>query len=133
MELLQWVSNLFMASLSPPPSPHIYLTHTKLYCIQITEYNTFIDKLLVGSAHGMALIVAKGITDFPNKRLPSLPPSSKIDVYWIVKDGGLCLLIAYLLKQNRVWRNTKVCKQEIYTAWLQFKLKQEGLDYRLEC
>lgn len=75
------------------------------------EYNTFIDKLLVGSAHGMALIVAKGITDFPNKRLKSsIPPanSSKIDVYWIVKDGGLCLLIGYLLKQNRVWRNCKL-------------------------
>jgi potassium/chloride transporter 4/5/6 len=73
-----------------------------------SEYNTFIDKLLVGSAHGMALIVAKGITDFPNKKLQPLPQSSKIDVYWIIKDGGLCLLIGYLLQQNRVWRNSKL-------------------------
>ncbi|KAI6200629.1 Amino acid permease/ SLC12A domain-containing protein [Aphelenchoides besseyi] len=72
------------------------------------EYNTFIDKLLVGSAHGMALIVAKGITDFPNRKLPSLQHGSKVDVYWIIKDGGLCVLIAYLLKQNRVWRNCKL-------------------------
>ncbi|KAI6239615.1 Amino acid permease-associated region domain containing protein [Aphelenchoides fujianensis] len=94
------------------------------------EYNTFIDKLLVGSAHGMALIVAKGITDFPNRKLPSLPHGSKVDVYWIIKDGGLCVLIAYLLKQNRVWRNCKI--RIIAIAGMNennVRIKQELQDY----
>ncbi|CAD5219732.1 unnamed protein product [Bursaphelenchus okinawaensis] len=67
------------------------------------EYNTFIDKLLVGTLNGMALVVAKGITDFPDRKI-----TGTIDVYWIVKDGGLCLLIAFLLRQHKVWRGCKL-------------------------
>lgn len=67
------------------------------------EYNTFIDKLLVGTLNGMALIVAKGITDFPDRKINGV-----IDVYWIVKDGGLCLLVAFLLRQHKVWRGCKL-------------------------
>ncbi|KAK0405275.1 hypothetical protein QR680_017894 [Steinernema hermaphroditum] len=69
------------------------------------EFQTFIDKLHAGVAMDMSLIVAKGITDFPTSVVKL---TGTIDVYWIVQDGGLCLLMAYLLKQNRVWRHCKL-------------------------
>jgi hypothetical protein len=45
-------------------------------------------------------MVAKGIADFP---APNLRLSGIIDVWWIVQDGGLLLLCAFLLKQNKVF------------------------------
>ena len=47
----------------------------------------------------MCLLVAKGIIDFPSGVFKL---TGFIDVYWIVQDGGLCLLMAYLLKQHKV-------------------------------
>jgi potassium/chloride transporter 4/5/6 len=69
-----------------------------------SEYQTFTDKLLAGAVSGMALVVAKGITDFPN----NVKLSGHLDVYWIVRDGGLCLLITFLLRQSKVWRHCKI-------------------------
>lgn len=45
------------------------------------------------------MIVVKGITDFPklNDRLRGY-----IDIWWIVQDGGILMLIAYLLQQHKV-------------------------------
>uniref|UniRef100_A0A914GU58 Uncharacterized protein n=1 Tax=Globodera rostochiensis TaxID=31243 RepID=A0A914GU58_GLORO len=69
-----------------------------------SEYRTFTDKLLAGAVSGMALLVAKGITEFPS----NVKLSGYLDVYWIVRDGGLCVLITFLLKQSKVWRNCKI-------------------------
>lgn len=52
----------------------------------------------------MALVVAKGITEFPLK----VKLHGYVDIYWIVRDGGLCVLITFLLKQNKVWRHCKL-------------------------
>ncbi|KAK0405273.1 hypothetical protein QR680_017893 [Steinernema hermaphroditum] len=70
-----------------------------------SEFQTFADKMHAGVAMDMSLLVAKGITDFPTS---AVKMTGTIDVYWIVQDGGLCLLMAYLLKQNRVWRHCKL-------------------------
>ncbi|KAI3410084.1 hypothetical protein GPALN_006446 [Globodera pallida] len=69
-----------------------------------SEYRTFTDKLLAGAISGMALLVAKGITEFPS----NVKLNGYLDVYWIVRDGGLCVLITFLLKQSSVWRNCKI-------------------------
>uniref|UniRef100_A0AC35U6Q0 Solute carrier family 12 member 6 n=1 Tax=Rhabditophanes sp. KR3021 TaxID=114890 RepID=A0AC35U6Q0_9BILA len=71
-----------------------------------TEYLTFTDKIHIGAAMNMSLIVAKDITDFPT----ASKMSGYIDVYWIVQDGGLCILLAYLMTQHKVWRH---CKQRV--------------------
>ncbi|KAL3091353.1 hypothetical protein niasHS_007146 [Heterodera schachtii] len=68
-----------------------------------SEYRTFTDKLLAGAVNGMALLVAKGITEFPSNVILS----GYLDVYWIVRDGGLCVLITFLLKQSKVWCSCK--------------------------
>ncbi|VDK42737.1 unnamed protein product [Anisakis simplex] len=70
-----------------------------------SEYHTFTDKLHAGVTMDMCLIVAKGITDFP---VSALRLTGTIDVYWIVQDGGLCILVSYLLKQSKVWRGCKL-------------------------
>ncbi|VDD87242.1 unnamed protein product [Enterobius vermicularis] len=70
-----------------------------------SEYHTFTDKLLAGAAMDMCLLVVKGITEFP---VSVIRLTGKIDVYWIVQDGGLCVLVAYLLRQSKVWRGCKL-------------------------
>ncbi|KAK0422326.1 hypothetical protein QR680_007506 [Steinernema hermaphroditum] len=66
------------------------------------EFRPFSEKLHACVAMDMSLLVAKGIVDFPGA---TVKLSGAVDVYWIVQDGGLCLLAAYLLKQHRVWRH----------------------------
>uniref|UniRef100_A0A915PLX0 Uncharacterized protein n=1 Tax=Setaria digitata TaxID=48799 RepID=A0A915PLX0_9BILA len=70
-----------------------------------SEYHTFTDKLHVGVATDMCLVVAKDIVNFP---VSAIRLAGTIDVYWIVQDGGLCILIAYLLTQSKVWRGCKL-------------------------
>ncbi|CAI5448008.1 unnamed protein product [Caenorhabditis angaria] len=71
----------------------------------MSEYNTFIEKVHAAAINDMAIVVAKGIIDFPSSVFRM---SGMIDVYWIVQDGGLCLLLGYLLKQHKVWRGCKL-------------------------
>ncbi|EYC41706.1 hypothetical protein Y032_0559g3451 [Ancylostoma ceylanicum] len=65
------------------------------------EVELFVEKLIYGVANDNCVLVAKGITEFPdaNDRLIGY-----IDIWWVVMDGGILMLIAYLLKQHKVWR-----------------------------
>ncbi|KAI3380684.1 hypothetical protein SNEBB_004455 [Seison nebaliae] len=49
-----------------------------------------------------ALIVTKGLDNFPEKtdRL-----KGTMDIWWIIHDGGLLLLLTFLLKKHRTWEN----------------------------
>nr|XP_018900328.1 PREDICTED: solute carrier family 12 member 4 isoform X2 [Bemisia tabaci] len=58
----------------------------------------------------MALLVPKGINFFPDANIKM---AGHIDVWWIVHDGGLLMLLPFLLKQHRTWRN---CKLRIFTV-----------------
>lgn len=33
-----------------------------------------------------------------------MPIGSTIDIYWVVDDGGLCLLLSYIISRNIIWR-----------------------------
>ncbi|XP_044764689.1 solute carrier family 12 member 4 isoform X3 [Coccinella septempunctata] len=63
----------------------------------------------VTAAH-MALLVPKGINFFPNSTDKVV---GNIDIWWIVHDGGLLMLLPFLLKQHRTWKN---CKMRIFTV-----------------
>lgn len=39
--------------------------------------------------------------------------SGNIDVWWIVHDGGMLMLLPFLLRQHRTWKN---CKMRIFTV-----------------
>ena len=51
------------------------------------------------------ILIAKGITDFPmaSERLVGF-----IDLWWVVHDGGILMLVAFLLKQHKVGNIPKV-------------------------
>uniref|UniRef100_A0A915IK21 SLC12A transporter C-terminal domain-containing protein n=1 Tax=Romanomermis culicivorax TaxID=13658 RepID=A0A915IK21_ROMCU len=53
----------------------------------------------------MCLLVPKGLMTFPdqNDRV-----SGTIDVWWIIHDGGLLIVLPFLLKQHKVWRQCKL-------------------------
>uniref|UniRef100_A0A8C8IL06 Solute carrier family 12 member 7b n=1 Tax=Oncorhynchus tshawytscha TaxID=74940 RepID=A0A8C8IL06_ONCTS len=62
------------------------------------------------AAH-QALLVAKNVDSFPTNadRLGQ----GTIDVWWVVHDGGLLMLLPFLLRQHKVWRK---CKMRIFTV-----------------
>ncbi|VDO95080.1 unnamed protein product [Soboliphyme baturini] len=74
------------------------------------DYYSFLDAVYRASAADKCLLVPKGLALFPQigDQL-----SGNIDVWWIIHDGGLLILLPFLLKQHRVWRN---CKLRIFAA-----------------
>uniref|UniRef100_A0A646QE31 Solute carrier family 12 member 6 n=1 Tax=Hemiscolopendra marginata TaxID=943146 RepID=A0A646QE31_9MYRI len=75
-----------------------------------TSWRLFLETIRIVSAAKDALLIPKGINFFPDC---SSKVSGNIDVWWIVHDGGLLMLLPFLLKQHRVWKN---CKIRIFTV-----------------
>lgn len=80
------------------------------HSINSEKHNQFVSLIRQIITGQYALIVAKGINQWPdcNDRLGGF-----IDIWWIVHDGGLLILIAYVLKLHRTWRN---CSLRIFTV-----------------
>lgn len=74
------------------------------------SWRTFIQTVRTVAACHMALLVPKGINFYPES---SHKISGNIDIWWIVHDGGLLMLLPFLLKQHRTWKN---CKLRIFTV-----------------
>ncbi|XP_069094404.1 solute carrier family 12 member 6 isoform X4 [Pleurodeles waltl] len=74
-------------------------------------YKTFISTVRVTTAARHALLVAKNTSFFPCNSDPFA--EGNIDVWWIVHDGGMLMLLPFLLKQHKVWRK---CKIRIFTV-----------------
>ncbi|ESO89777.1 hypothetical protein LOTGIDRAFT_124507 [Lottia gigantea] len=74
------------------------------------SYKIFIDTVRNVSAGQMALLVLKGINQFPESNVKL---RGTIDVWWIVHDGGLLMLLPFLLRQDKSWKN---CKLRIFTV-----------------
>ncbi|XP_017013582.1 solute carrier family 12 member 6 isoform X2 [Drosophila takahashii] len=74
------------------------------------SWKTFIQTVRTVAACHMALMVPKGINFYPES---SHKIGGNIDIWWIVHDGGLLMLLPFLLKQHRTWRN---CKLRIFTV-----------------
>ena len=62
----------------------------------------FVDTLKGFSNMRRAVCVLKG-RKFPRSG-DVMPPDSTIDIYWLVDDGGLCLLLSYIISRNPIWR-----------------------------
>ena len=58
----------------------------------------------------LALLVPRCIDNFPDRKARL---SGTIDVWWVVHDGGMLILLAFLLKQHKVWR---ACRIRIFTV-----------------
>ncbi|XP_070830482.1 solute carrier family 12 member 7-like isoform X3 [Chaetodon trifascialis] len=77
----------------------------------LSARRNFIETIKETTAAHQALLVAKNIDHFPSN-LERLKEGS-IDVWWIVHDGGLLMLLPFLLSQHKVWRK---CKMRIFTV-----------------
>ncbi|XP_060899892.1 solute carrier family 12 member 7-like isoform X2 [Labrus mixtus] len=71
----------------------------------------FIETVRETTAAHQALLVAKNIDHFPSNQ--ERLKEGTIDVWWIVHDGGLLMLLPFLLSQHKVWRK---CKMRIFTV-----------------
>ncbi|RXG67811.1 Solute carrier family 12 member 6, partial [Armadillidium vulgare] len=74
------------------------------------SWKVFLETVRNVSAAKMALLVPKGINFYPES---SSKVSGTIDIWWIVHDGGLLMLLPFLLRQHKVWKN---CKMRIFTV-----------------
>lgn len=79
-------------------------------CEDARTWQAFLQTVRVASNAKMALLVPKGINFFPESTEKIY---GNIDIWWIVHDGGLLMLLPFLLKQHRTWRN---CKLRIFTV-----------------
>ncbi|KAM8850834.1 solute carrier family 12 member 7-like isoform 2-T2 [Spinachia spinachia] len=71
----------------------------------------FIETVRETTAAQQALLVAKNIDHFPSNQDRLM--EGTIDVWWIVHDGGMLMLLPFLLSQHKVWRK---CKMRIFTV-----------------
>uniref|UniRef100_H2Z9M8 Solute carrier family 12 member 6 n=1 Tax=Ciona savignyi TaxID=51511 RepID=H2Z9M8_CIOSA len=92
------------------------------------NYKVFLDAIRASSACHNAILVPKNISNFPSRN--DKLEQGTIDVWWVVHDGGLLMLLPFLLRQNKlgvfkkrtlpyihcntqVWKN---CKTRIFTV-----------------
>ncbi|XP_075975973.1 solute carrier family 12 member kcc isoform X2 [Anticarsia gemmatalis] len=75
-----------------------------------TRWQHFLHTVRAVAAARMAMLVPKGINFFPDS---TEKVSGNIDIWWIVHDGGMLMLLPFLLKQHRTWKN---CKMRIFTV-----------------
>ncbi|XP_076149582.1 solute carrier family 12 member 7 isoform X1 [Alosa pseudoharengus] len=71
----------------------------------------FIETVRETTAAHQCLLVAKNIDHFPANN--ECLNRGTIDVWWIVHDGGLLMLLPFLIRQHKVWRK---CKMRIFTV-----------------
>jgi len=74
------------------------------------SWRVFVDTIRNTAAAKMALLVPKGVQRYPDS---GDKVRGNIDIWWIVHDGGLLMLLPFLLKQHRTWKN---CKLRIFSV-----------------
>jgi len=71
--------------------------------IKAEEYLRMIDEIL---NLGKAVILFKGCPTYP-KNGALLPEQGTIHIWWIIQDGGLLLLLPFLLSKHPVWAHAE--------------------------
>uniref|UniRef100_A0A4W5KYH6 Solute carrier family 12 member 5b n=1 Tax=Hucho hucho TaxID=62062 RepID=A0A4W5KYH6_9TELE len=74
-------------------------------------WRDFIELVRETTAAHLALLVPKNIAAFPSNG--ERFSEGHIDVWWIVHDGGMLMLLPFLLRQHKVWRK---CRMRIFTV-----------------
>lgn len=81
---------------------HTHETNWRKYPQRAREFVTLVRE---ATAMEKAVVLMKGKDHFPD---PSETQQGYIDVWWIIHDGGLLLLMAHLLQKHKVWRDCKL-------------------------
>jgi len=74
--------------------------------------NSFVQTLRFANANESAIILTKGIDEWPVNSKKDVQTGT-IDLWWIIHDGGLLLLIVFLLKNHKIWQK---CKLRLFTV-----------------
>ncbi|XP_010774714.1 LOW QUALITY PROTEIN: solute carrier family 12 member 4-like [Notothenia coriiceps] len=74
-------------------------------------WKTFINTVRCTTAAHLALMVPKNVSFYPSNH--ERFTDGNIDVWWIVHDGGMLMLLPFLLKLHKVWRK---CCMRIFTV-----------------
>jgi len=74
------------------------------------ERNDFLNVMAHCVLADKAVMICKGLENFPGS---DCKQKGFIDVWWIIHDGGLLLLLAFLLQKHPVWQN---CKLRVFTV-----------------
>ncbi len=73
-------------------------------CVRVSRLTApplfLLDTVRVTTAAHLALLVPKNISLFPSNSEPCA--DGNIDVWWIVHDGGMLMLLPFLLRQHKV-------------------------------
>uniref|UniRef100_A0A8C6Q6T1 Solute carrier family 12 member 5b n=1 Tax=Nothobranchius furzeri TaxID=105023 RepID=A0A8C6Q6T1_NOTFU len=75
------------------------------------QFRNFIEVVRETTIASLALLVPKNISSYPSNG--ERFTEGYIDVWWIVHDGGMLMLLPFLLRQHKVWRK---CKMRIFTV-----------------
>uniref|UniRef100_A0A667FT51 Solute carrier family 12 member 7 n=1 Tax=Lynx canadensis TaxID=61383 RepID=A0A667FT51_LYNCA len=75
------------------------------------SWKNFVETVRDTTAAQQALLVAKNVDLFPQNQ--ERFSDGDIDVWWVVHDGGLLMLLPFLLRQHKVWRK---CRMRIFTV-----------------
>ncbi|CAJ0931311.1 unnamed protein product, partial [Mesorhabditis belari] len=67
--------------------------------------NQFVSAIRAISTARCAILVPKNAGHFP---ATGQKVSGLIDVWWVVHDGGLLMLLPFLLRQHKTWKNCKL-------------------------
>jgi potassium/chloride transporter 4/5/6 len=78
--------------------------------LQLQKFLYLADTLRVISRRHEALLVAKNLVTYPSN---SERLEGTVDVWWVVHDGGMMILLVFLLTQHKVWRQ---CNLRIFTV-----------------
>ena len=70
------------------------------------------DSLRLAESKNFAILLLKNIDSYPS--LAEIQ-SGHIDIWWIIHDGGLLFLLAFLLQQHPVWNK---CTLRLFTICL---------------
>lgn len=76
----------------------------------VTYVQILLETLTECRAVDKAVLLCMHLDRFPGKEEFQ---EGFIDVWWIVHDGGLLLLLAHLLRQHKIWRK---CKLRVHTV-----------------
>lgn len=75
-------------------------------CNGICMLNAFLAILRTAQACNLAVLMPRFIEAFPKSK--DAPLTGHVDLWFIVHDGGILLLTAYLLLRSRVWSKCRL-------------------------
>ncbi|CAG0923132.1 unnamed protein product, partial [Notodromas monacha] len=104
IETIRCVAAAQMALIVPKARAYSYFGAFPLSFIFVNLY------IIIDSSFFLSFSGHQGISFYPDSRDRI---SGNIDVWWIVHDGGLLMLLPFLLRQHKTWEN---CRMRIFTV-----------------